>query len=74
MSTSSSQHHQARLDQLAMLDRQLKQERLDLIRAMAGRIDSPDIVESHVAALVKLQGRLEALREERARITADQHD
>lgn len=52
--------HQA--EQRAQRERQLKQERIDLIRAMAARIDSPEIVESHCSALVKLQERLDELR------------
>ena len=51
----------------AALERQLKQERLDLIRSMAAQIGSPDVIESHAHALVNLQARLDALREERAR-------
>ena len=51
----------------AELERQLKQERLDLIRSMAAQISSPDVIESHAHALAKLQVRLESLREERTR-------
>lgn len=54
-------------DHAAALERQLKQERLDIIRSMAAQIGSPEVIESHAQALVKLQTRLDTLREERAR-------
>ena len=56
---------QQQSERQAVLERQLKQERLDLIRAMAAQIGAPDIIESHSSALVKIQERLESLRAER---------
>jgi hypothetical protein len=65
--TETRQH---RLERSALLERHLKQERIDLIRAMAARIDAPDVIESHACALVRIQERLEAVRQERTAASA----
>ena len=59
--------HHSLPDQAAALERQLKQERLDLIRSMAAQIGAPDVIESHAHAFVKLQTRLDAMREQHHR-------
>jgi hypothetical protein len=65
MPTPSPAQQQPDPDHAAMLERQLKQERLDLIRSMAAQIGSPDVIDSHAHAFVRVQTRLEMLREER---------
>jgi hypothetical protein len=66
---SLSPQQQQEYDRLSAMERQLKQERLDLVRAMTSKIAVPDIVESHSSALAKIQERLESLRTERRNLT-----